>query len=152
MEHGKDPRLDQIFASYGADRARWPASERSLVDEGGEAAREAHEIDQLLSLASTPALPEGAASRLMQRIAEPQTAQVIAFPPAPRRTRGTLFRLATAVPLAASLALGIYLGAKGSLDFMLPSAITGGVALNDDPPDDLGGVGEADIYAEESLT
>ena len=55
MEHGKDPRLDQIFASYGADRARWPASERSLGDEGGEAAREAHEIDQLLSLASTPA-------------------------------------------------------------------------------------------------
>ena len=54
--------------------------------------------------------------------------------------------------MAASLALGIYLGAKGSLDFMLPSAITGGVALNDDPPDDLGGVGEADIYAEESLT
>ena len=94
-------------------------------------------------------------ARLMARIErEPQETAVVAFAPraaAPRR-RGLLWRTAAALPLAASLALGIYLGAKGTLDFMLPTAITGGVALNDDAPDDLGGVGEADAYAEESLT
>ena len=55
------------------------------------------------------------------------------------------------MPLAASLALGIWLGANGKMDFMMPSAVTGGVALNDDAPvDDLGGVGDA--YAEEGTT
>ena len=28
MENGKDTRLDQLLASYGADRARWPEAER----------------------------------------------------------------------------------------------------------------------------
>jgi len=114
--------------------------------------REEHEIDRVLGLASRPELPAGAAARLMARIAaEEQESRVVVLPqrPAPRRT---IQRLAAALPLAASLALGIYLGAKGSLDFMLPSAITGGVALNDDAPDDLGGVGEADAYAEENLS
>jgi hypothetical protein len=63
-----------------------------------------------------------------------------------------LIRPAAALPLAASLALGVYLGAIGQLDFMLPSAITGSIASNDEIPDELGGVGEADAYAEESLT
>jgi hypothetical protein len=35
---------------------------------------------------------------------------------------------------------------------MLPGAITGGVAQYDDVPDDLGGVGEADAFAEESFS
>ena len=117
-------------------------------------AAEAREIDAVLSLASVPPRAEGAADRLMARIAaEPQESKVVAF--APRRTapaRNAL-RYAAALPLAASLALGVYLGAKGTLDFMLPSAITGSVALNDDAPDDdLGGVGEANAYAEESLS
>jgi hypothetical protein len=61
-------------------------------------------------------------------------------------------RYAAALPLAASLALGVYLGARGTLDFMMPSAITGSVAQTEDVPDELGGVGEADAYAEESLS
>ena len=55
------------------------------------------------------------------------------------------------MPLAASLALGVWLGANGKMDFIMPSAITGGVALNDDGEvDDLGGVGDA--YAEAGTT
>ena len=51
----------------------------------------------------------------------------------------------------ASLALGVWLGANGKMDFIMPSAITGGVALNDDGEvDDLGGVGDA--YAEAGTT
>lgn len=116
-------------------------------------AAEAREIDAVLSLASVPPLPAGAAERLMARIAqEPQENTVVAFAPRRAAPRRSPLRYAAALPLAASLALGIYLGAKGTLDFMLPSAITGGVALIDDAPDDLGGVGEADAYAEESLS
>jgi len=107
-------------------------------------------IDAVLRLASDPPLAQGAAERLMARIAqEPQEARVVALP-LRGRSRPGLFRYAAALPLAASLALGIYLGAMGTLDFMMPSAITGNVALNDDVADDLGGVGEAEAYAEES--
>ena len=105
------------------------------------------EIDAVLKRASAPPLPEGAMERLMARIAqEPQQAKVLAFGPRPA-ARHPLWRYA-AVPLAASLALGIWLGANGRMDFLMPNAVTGGMAWNDDTPvDDLGGVGDA--YAEE---
>lgn len=106
------------------------------------------EAGRLLRLASDPALPEGATARLMARIAqERQVSNAVALPP-----RRNALRYAAALPLAASLALGVYLGAQGTLDFMLPGAITGGVAQYDDVPDDLGGVGEADAFAEESFS
>lgn len=112
---------------------------------------EDREIDAVLKHATVPGLPAGAMDRLLARIAEePQAAKVIALVPraAPRRP---VWRYAAAVPLAASLALGVWLGANGKMDFMMPSAVTGGVALNDDAPvDDLGGVGDA--YAEEGTT
>ena len=114
---------------------------------------EDREMRAVLAHASQPSLPAGAADRLMARLAaEPQQAKVIAFVPRPRpRPRGGVWRYAAAVPLAASLALGIWLGANGKMDFMMPKAVTGGVALNDDTPvDDLGGVGDA--YAEEGTT
>lgn len=134
MENGKDGRPDQIMR---------------------ESAMEGREIDAVLSRASTPAIPEGAVPRLMARIAaepqERQEATVIPFRPRAQAPRRSLFRVAAALPLAASLALGVYLGTKGTLDFMLPTAITG-VALSTDAPDDLGGVGEADDYATETLS
>lgn len=131
MDNGKDGRPNQMRA---------------------ESQAEAREIDAVLSRASVPPMPEGATSRLMARIAEePQDVNVIPFRPREQAPRRSLLRFATALPLAASLALGVYLGAKGSLDFMLPAAITG-VASSDDVPDDLGGVGEADDYAAESLS
>ena len=109
------------------------------------------EIDAVLKHATVPGLPAGAMDRLMARIAdEPQAAKVIPFTSrAPARR--PVWRYAAAVPLAASLALGVWLGANGKMDFLMPSAVTGGVALNDDTPvDDLGGVGDA--YAEEGTT
>ena len=112
---------------------------------------EDREIDAVLARASAPGLPPGAMDRLMALIAaEPQQVNVIPFAPRPAPRR-PVWRLAVAVPLAASLALGVWLGANGKMDFMMPSAVTGGVALNDDTPvDDLGGVGDA--YAEEGTT
>jgi hypothetical protein len=129
-------------------------SERKDTARAAGAGEEA-ELRAVLALASNPPPPGDAMARLMARIGqEPQETNVVPFAPrgpAPRR-RSLLFRTAAALPLAASLALGVYLGAKGTLDFMLPTAITGGVAMNDDAPDDLGGVGEADAYAEENLS
>ena len=114
---------------------------------------EAREIDAVLGLASVPGVPEGAMDRLMARIAqEPQERKVVAFAPRQQRRSGG-WRLVAALPLAASLALGVYLGARGKMDFLMPGAVTGGVALNDDVQlDDLGGVGDADAYAQEGTT
>ena len=113
---------------------------------------EAREVASVLAHASDPPLPEGAMDRLMARIADEPQQQRSVIPLRPVQPRRSIFRYAAAVPLAASLALGVYLGARGTFDFMLPPAITGGVALNDDAPDELGGVGEADAYAEETLS
>jgi hypothetical protein len=109
---------------------------------------EDREARAVLAQASLPELPAGAFDRLMARIAdEPQAQKVVSFTQRPR-TSQPFWRYAAAVPLAASLALGLWLGANGRMDFLMPSAVTGGVALNDDTPvDDLGGVGDA--YAEE---
>lgn len=111
---------------------------------------EEREVDKVLGLASAPALPQGAADRLMARIVEePQALRVI--PVAPRASaRRAPLRYAAALPLAASLALGVYLGAQGSLDFMLPTAITG--VQTEEVVDELGGIGEAEDYAEESFS
>lgn len=113
---------------------------------------EDREIAAVLGHATAPDLPAGAMDRLLARIAEePQQARVIAFAPRQRPRPGAIWRYAAAVPLAASLALGVWLGANGKMDFLMPTAVTGGVALNDDAPvDDLGGVGDA--YAEEGTT
>jgi hypothetical protein len=115
---------------------------------------EHREIAAVLAHASSP--PMADAGRLMALIAEeaqePVAAKIIGFAPRPRPTARRVLRFAAALPLAASLALGVYLGAKGTLDFMLPTAITGGVAAYEELPDELGGVGEANAYAEENLS
>lgn len=152
MTHGKDNRLDQLLASYGANPAHWPAAERGGASTGQlQAATEAREIDHVLSLATTPEVPDGAIARLMGQIGVTSSADVILFTPKPRRI-DSILRYAAAVPLAASLTLGLYLGAAGRLDFMLPTSLTNDVAATDTLTDDLGGVGDAEAYAEETLT
>lgn len=122
------------------------------MEQGRDRPQDMTDIDAVLGLASAPGLPPGAMDRLMARIAEePQQASVVALAPRPQR-RG-VWRLAAALPLAASLALGVYLGAQGKMDVLMPSAVTGGMALNDDVQlDDLGGVGDAEAYAQEGTT
>jgi hypothetical protein len=151
MDNERQARVAHLLASYGADRARWPEADRDLPAADGDARREAAAIDRLLSLASDPAVPAGAELRLMQKIADPRSAAVVALA-ARRPPRAALVRYAAALPLAASLALGVYLGARGSLDFMLPPAITGDVAQGDDALDALDGIGDIDSFAEDSLT
>jgi len=152
MTHGNDSRLGQLLASYGADPAHWPAEERRAAREGQSPVfTEARQIDHVLDLATTPQVPEGAIARLMDRIGEPASAEILLFAPRPRRIEG-LLRYAAALPLAASLALGVYLGAAGRLDIALPTSLADDVAAIDTVTDDLGGVGDAEAYSEETLT
>jgi hypothetical protein len=122
-------------------------TEQSMTKGSGEDP----ELRRILALATTPEPSAGAADRLMARLAAVETtAQVVPFRPRATR-RPSWFAYAAAVPMAASLALGIYLGAMGKLDRLLPAAITGDLAMSFDPDADLTGVGEAEAYAEEQI-
>lgn len=118
--------------------------------------RDEAELRRIVAFASVPEPPAGAQERLMGRIAmiameAPPADNVVLFRPR-AAVRPSWFRYAAALPLAASLALGIYLGAAGSLDFALPALVTGDVATNLEADDDLNGVSEAEQYAEENLS
>jgi hypothetical protein len=73
------------------------------------------ELDKLLAQASTPPLPEDYQSRLLAKI---NTGNVIAFK-AGRRKTAWLFGL----PLAASLVIGVWLGASETTSDLL--SVTG---------------------------
>lgn len=121
-------RISALLDAYGSDPRRWPAKDReayadALVDARLRAhVRDAREFDGLLGLASSPEPEAGAAARLMARAAaEPQAGDVVAFPAA--RRRWSLPPLPAISALAASLAIGLYLGASGMTAglFNLPS-------------------------------
>ncbi len=135
-------RLRDVLAAYGADPARWPARDREHLThriDGPDAPYEdALAVDRLLRLASPPHLRLDAADRVIR--------QASAFRPAVHRP---ILRWAAAVPLAASLLLGLYLGEQADVTGWLPGFEQASV---EDSDDDLSGVGEAETYAEENLT
>lgn len=140
--NGKDKRLRDVLSAYGADAGRWPVADRQdLADPAATpdtAYREALAIDRLLAQASAPEVPPGAEHRLMMKARGRSPVPGRAVP-----------RWTVAVPLAASLLLGIYLGADGSAESWLPPLET---AVVDDGDSDLSGVGEAETYAEENVS
>ncbi len=107
------------------------------------------QIDDVLAGASNPELPAGAMERLLARLDDED--RVVAMP-SPRPSPRPMLPWSAALPLAASLALGVYLGAMGSLDDFLPDSVTGEVAVSDDENADLSGVTDAEAYAEEDVT
>lgn len=93
------------------------------------------ELDKLLAAASQPALPDGFAARLQARLEEPVVDNVIAFPQRSERPAPPRRMWLAALPLAASLAFGIYLGAAGTL----PESLSGlDTSLVSDAGDALG--------------
>jgi hypothetical protein len=138
-------RLQAVLASYGADPARWPVADRAELlphlASAGDALDEARLIDGLLDLTGPPQPQSGFEKRLMARIA-------MRPPPRARFSLGWQ----AALPLAASLALGIYLGAMGELDRLFPSAVTGDVAAVDDDDGDVDGVTEATDYSGDQIS
>lgn len=124
-------RLQAVLAAYGADPARWPERDRELAPWLGAAdpvlttsLNEARTMDSVLKRASHPAAPAGAAERLVARVdALPGKVVPIARPAqarAPTRRAALPRRLAVLSALAASLALGLYLGASGRGDWLTP--------------------------------
>ena len=105
-------------------------------------------LEKLLKRATDPAVPQGAEARLMLAIQSvEQQVNVVPFQPRPRMQSWTI-----GLPLAAALALGIYLGSKDTFDAYLPDAITDGVSadMSDSMPST--GLDDAESYAEGDVT
>jgi hypothetical protein len=145
-------RLKALLAAYSADPSRWPESDRKLASmlatghpDISALLEEARAADYVLSRASRPELPAGAAERLAARVAEVPSNVVSFSGHAKERSRprqaampGRLAAAsALASTLAASLALGLYLGASGQGDWLVPPL------LAEDSPDYL--VAEFDV-------
>ena len=105
-------------------------------------------LDELLKRASDPSIPEGAEARLMTAIqATEQHLNVVQLQPRPR-----IQRWAVSLPLAASLVLGIYLGARGTLDSYMPDSIVGETLADTVDSEPTSGLDDAESYAEGDLT
>ena len=103
---------------------------------------------KLLKRATDPAVPEGAEARLMLAIQSvEQRSNVVPF-----QARPKIQNWAIGLPLAAALALGIYLGSKDTFDAYLPDAITDGISadMSDSMPST--GLDDAESYAEGDVT
>lgn len=105
-------------------------------------------LDKLLKRATGPAIPEGAEARLMTAIQETeQHLNIVQLQPRPR-----FQRWAVGLPLAASLVLGIYLGARGTLDNYMPDSIIGETLADTVDSEPTSGLDDAESYAEGDLT
>jgi hypothetical protein len=104
-------------------------------------------LEKLLKRATEPSVPQGAEARLMLAIQSvEQRLNVVPFQPRPRMQSWTI-----GLPLAAALALGIYLGSKDTFDAYLPDTITDGMAdMSDSMPST--GLDDAESYAEGDVT
>lgn len=134
--------LKTVLDTYGADPGRWPDAERvalaGALEEHSELIAErqaAAEIDQVLAAASRPAVPPGAHTRLAELARNtPQQAPVVVSVPQ-QQTFG-VSRFAAISTLAASLFIGIYVGALGTLDPILDGDSAFGVTTELDDFDD----------------
>jgi hypothetical protein len=105
-------------------------------------------LAKLLKRATDPAVPEGAEARLMLAIhSVGQQSNVVPFQP-----RAKLQGWAIGLPLAAALALGIYLGSQGTLDAYFPGTITDDISAELSDPIPFTGLDDAESYAEGDVT
>ncbi len=99
------------------------------------------ELDVLLKQVAQPPLPTGFADRLQAKLEQSQGSNVIAFPQKNVASTKSANLWLSSIPLAASLAIGIYLGAQGTLADSLSSLGTSSFA---DATDNLFNVGIED--------
>lgn len=112
------------------------------------------ELDTLLAHASAPPLPLGARERLLARVAAetvPHAGAANVVPlRQPARPRSRIGWLA-GLPLAASLALGIYLGNAGGLDAYLP-ATANEMLVGVSTDDAVSGIEDIESFSEDDLS
>ncbi len=127
-------RLRAVLAAYGADPARWAEGDRKLEsllaasDKSLDALlTDSRNMDMVLAQASSPpAMPPGAAERLIAKInVRPGNVVSLAHRrrARPQGRTGLPRRLAVFTALAASLAFGLYLGASGRSDWLTLSLL-----------------------------
>ncbi|MEP6826692.1 MAG: hypothetical protein ABJA10_01315 [Aestuariivirga sp.] len=80
------------------------------------------ELEQLLKMASVPQLPMGFEQRLARRIASEAGSNVVQFPRRAKSAERIMWRWPVPAALAASLIIGIWLGAQGSMSSVIESA------------------------------
>jgi hypothetical protein len=98
------------------------------------------ELDTLLAQAGMPTLPKGFADRLQAKLEDEHPSNVIAFPQRRQIEQPARRIWLSALPLAASLVLGLYWGATGTMPTSLQSLET---ALLSNA-DSAGGIGTED--------
>ncbi len=108
------------------------------------------ELDALLAHASKPPLPLGAKSRLLARLAKEDAAGKI-VPVRQSEASGSRLGWLAGLPLAASLALGIYLGAGGGAESYLPS-VAYDLLAGSTGSEPLTGIDEVESINEDDLT
>ena len=110
------------------------------------------ELAALLSLATRPALAAGAESRLLRRLKDETAATAPDVVVPLRRSTATHSRLGwlAGLPLAASLAFGIYLGIAGLGGDLLPT--TAELSAAESEYDAPTGIEEAEDLVEEEPT
>lgn len=135
-------RLQAMLAAYGADPSRWPEADRHLASwpavsdpDLSPSLEDAVRLDAVLARASRPVAPAMATERLIHAANE-RPGKVVSFAPAarpqPRARQAALpRRIAVLAALAASLALGVYLGATGQTDWLTPPVLAA------EPPETL---------------
>jgi hypothetical protein len=137
-------RLRQLYAAYGADPLNWPKHERWLYRDDIppdllEGESDARMVDRLLALLPTPVAPVQNPRQLISRAAS--SPQLGATVHSYRRSMPKLMQeWPAALALAASLAIGVWLGAAGVADDLLPSLLAGPIDVDTvalDPPDNL---------------
>lgn len=137
------------YAVYGADTRRWPPAAGRWLDEAGEGGdaelakvrEEARDLDRLLDVATPPRVPAEAAGQAIEAIlsGEAQGADggdVVTVDFSPKAAHGRravgIAPLSSAAALAAALVLGIYFGASGLGERLIPSASSSTSAVNTD--------------------
>jgi hypothetical protein len=110
-----------------------------------------HELDKLLSLASKPEPSAGADARLLARMASADaSSNVIAFRPKRASARKAV-PWQVALPFAASLVLGLWLGMADVGTGFLPASLGGDATAAADGAA-FSGIDDAEILAEENQT
>jgi hypothetical protein len=99
------------------------------------------ELDELLNAATQPPLPRGFADHLQAKLDVPVANNVIAFPQKKPQAAPSRRLWLSAIPLAASLAVGLYLGVQGTLADSLGGLNT---SLMSDATDSLFSIGIED--------
>jgi hypothetical protein len=105
-------------------------------------------FEKLLQRASQPVIPHGAERRVMAAIrTADEPSNVVQLRPGRSANPWAI-----ALPLAASLLLGIYLGTKDTLDSYLPDSVIGAAVAGATDSDISSGLDDIENYADGELT